>query len=145
MNRDPLSDMAPVVERLRQIATEAGDHLLLGDGPVHPDAKLLDLCADIVHERKRIDTSRNEGNSNELSAAFRRMSKLIVAAGKISARTPAGIYGKATAVQASRYAARLGQSLAEDLLANRALRAMLWTPDAAASIRSADPAGEARS
>lgn len=145
MTRRPLYNIAPAVERLKQIAAEAGDHLLLGDGPVHPDAKLLDLCADIVHERKRLEMARTEGSYWDLRAAHRRLTKLAIAAGKVPARTPAGIYGKATAVQAARYAARLGQSLAEDLLANRPLRALLWSHDAAASIRSADPAEEARS
>lgn len=37
------------IERLRTLAAEAQDHVLLADGPPNPDHKLLDLCAEALH------------------------------------------------------------------------------------------------
>ena len=37
------------IERFRQIVKESGEHALLADGPVSPDADLLDLCAEALH------------------------------------------------------------------------------------------------
>lgn len=43
------ADMPAAIDRLRRIAAEARDHLLLGDGPPHPDAELLDACGEALH------------------------------------------------------------------------------------------------
>jgi hypothetical protein len=146
MARKPdLSRFQPAIGRLRAIAAESGDHLLLGDGAPHPDAKLLDLCAEIAQQRKvgeatlraQIDSHLSPWKSDERAelAALqekcrlehRTLGGLLRRAGSIPATTAAGIYAKALAVRASKSgAALLGVSLAEDLLDNPALRASLW-------------------
>src|ERR1700722_19013561 len=50
-------ELQPTIERLRAIAADAGDRLLLADGPPNPDAALLDLCADIAQQRKVADAA----------------------------------------------------------------------------------------
>jgi len=50
-------DLSAAIERMRQIAIEAGDHLLLGDGPPHPDHVLLDLCAEAVRLKRIAERS----------------------------------------------------------------------------------------
>ena len=51
MKHHPLpTDLGPTVDRLREIATQSTDALLT-EGPVHPDHKLLDLCAEALHHR----------------------------------------------------------------------------------------------
>jgi len=52
------AELGPTIERMRQIATEAGDHLLLGDGPPHPDAALLDLCSEILQAARLAEEAR---------------------------------------------------------------------------------------
>jgi hypothetical protein len=37
------------IRRLREIAAASADHAILADGPVTPDAPLLDLCAEALH------------------------------------------------------------------------------------------------
>ncbi len=137
--------LEPVIARLRQIAAEAGDHLLLGDGPPCPDAKLLDLCSEIVHQarvaeaaeqRSRVspypwpgDPRRPEYDA--LCEVHRkenhRLGCLLRQAGKLHATTGVGIYAKALAVRHSSSGAhKLSLTLAEDLIANPGLRALLW-------------------
>jgi hypothetical protein len=37
------------IARFREIVAETNQALLLADGPAHPDAALLDLCAEALH------------------------------------------------------------------------------------------------
>ena len=49
----PLGDaLQPTIARLKEIAAQSGD-ALLGDGDVHPDHQLLDLCGDALHLLKQ--------------------------------------------------------------------------------------------
>jgi hypothetical protein len=43
------ADTDAAILRFRQIAAAAAEHALLANGPVSPDAALLDLCADALH------------------------------------------------------------------------------------------------
>lgn len=136
-------NLSPAIARLRRIAAAPGDHRLLEDGPPHPDAKLLDLCAEIAHQRKVTDAAWQrfaEGGrapwctgarADELHDAsgkeIQRLDALLREAGKLRAKTGAGIYAKALAVaHAKSGALPLCKSLAEDLITNPALRAALW-------------------
>lgn len=140
----------------RTIAASAGDALAT-EGPVHPDHQLLGLCADALHHlalaeaamaghRREMDLLRWDWSEAEKDAWRVRSSALTETAARhnraaapllrkiarIGATTPAGIYGKATACKASRTgAAVLAKSLAEDLIACAALRAVLWPADLA--------------
>jgi hypothetical protein len=138
---------SPAINRLRAIAADAGDALLT-EGPVQPDHKLLDLCAEALHvlvhaERAWVARPKWVGESDqkkrdamltldkELMEAWETGNKAakpkMVAIAKIKATTPAGIYAKAMVVRASKTgAAGLAMSLAEDLVACDALRASLW-------------------
>jgi hypothetical protein len=49
-------DLCAAVDRLKAMAA-GGSDALLTDGPVHPDAKLLDLCADIAYARKVVEVA----------------------------------------------------------------------------------------
>jgi hypothetical protein len=130
---------------MRQIAAEAGDHLLLGDGPPRPDAQLLELCAEIAAAREmqkqaegawggkpfpypgEADRPAYDAHLRAVKVADRNYTYLLRAAGKLRATTGAGIYAKALAIRASKTgAAVLAISLAEDLIGNPALRAALW-------------------
>ncbi len=133
---DPVA-LEPVIARLRQIAAEAGDHLLLADGPSNPDRKLLDLCAEIIEQRKTADAvlqrwkdAHGDGYHPLYAVLHKetgRLRSLLREAGKLHATTGAGIYAKALAVRHSKSAAPLlCFTLAEDLIANPALRALLW-------------------
>jgi hypothetical protein len=140
----PLGD---AIDRIRQLATEATDHLILADGPPHPDYKLLEICAEIGERRKEAlaaSEAKDRGwkmaycatpqeivNNKALSAASdaadRAFSHLLRAAAKIRATTSAGIYAKAIAIRASKTgAAGLAMSLADDLITCPGLRASLW-------------------
>jgi hypothetical protein len=46
------------IRRLRQIAAEAADHAVFADGPVTPDADLLDLCAEALHLLRAAETAK---------------------------------------------------------------------------------------
>jgi len=143
---DSIPDLHSAMARLREIAAQAGDHLLLGDGPPHPDARLLELCADAVQLLRTtdhaLDTCRQRAESEDYDEdEARRLGGVCVAASKnatavmkriakLPARTGAGIYAKAMVVRASREGApKLAMTLAEDLIACHALRASLWDPD----------------
>ncbi|MDA8249548.1 MAG: hypothetical protein M0Z28_10245 [Rhodospirillales bacterium] len=148
----PLGDaLAPAIARLRQIAAEAGNHLLLGDGPPHPDAALLDLCGEALHHLRAAETAyqarpwhtrrleepwtdADRRRDKDLMAEYGRhngqAAKLLRRAKKLRAVTAAGIYSKALCVAASRTgAAELAMTLAADLIGNPALRASLWAAD----------------
>jgi hypothetical protein len=60
------------IRRLREIAAEAADHELLADGPVTPDAPLLDLCAAALTAiSPRSTASTNSGTPAQRTAAAR--------------------------------------------------------------------------
>jgi len=136
--------VSPAIVRLRRIAAAPGDHRLLDDdAPPHPDAKLLDVCTEIAHQRKITDAAwqrfAEDGRSplcsgkraDALHAAtakeIQHLDSLLRQAAKLRATTGAGIYAKAIAVaHAKSGALPLCKSLAEDLISNPALRATLW-------------------
>jgi hypothetical protein len=130
----------------RQIAADSSEALLLAGRPVHPDAELLDLCGGAL-ERIRAaelalqavyaypnwdDASQEQLNKKE--ALLRERSAAIVVARtlagrarKLRAKTGAGIYAKALVIRNARTGApMLAKSLADDLLAQPNLRAVLW-------------------
>jgi hypothetical protein len=142
------------IRRLREIVAEADNHALLADGPVTPDAALLDLCAEALHlfararetlaareaihwppESLYSDDSLMAGPRAEqrrLSEEHERLIKqakpILSKIRKLHCATPAGIYAKALVVRSSRTGAPLlAMSLAEDhLIACQELRASLW-------------------
>ncbi|HUB48362.1 MAG TPA: hypothetical protein VMB73_25580 [Acetobacteraceae bacterium] len=150
-------DFSPAIALFRDIAAQSGDALLT-EGPVNPDHKLLDLCADALHhctaETQLLEVQRElfgirfsgAQTKAQQEAALRADAQAyadrlehyrcakpsLVAIAKIKATTPAGIYAKAAVVRASKTgAAGLAMSLAEDLLACPGLRALLWPGEAA--------------
>lgn len=154
--QDVLPDFGPAIERLRRLVMESGDHLLLGDGPPHPDAKLLELCADAAEARKAFEQADKERHGHyvvngqfvypwertpdqerarvDADATEKRAKRKLVhglrEATKIRATTAAGIFAKALAIRSSETGAIcLAKSLAEDLVGNPALRAALWAND----------------
>lgn len=154
--REPLPDFGPAIERLRRLVAESGDRLLLADGPPHPDAKLLELCAEAAEARKAFEQAEEERRGHyvvnghcvypwerttaqeharlaadaRMARARRKLGHGLREATKLRATTAAGIYAKAVAVRASLTgAAYLAQSLAEDLIGNPALRGALWAHD----------------
>ena len=149
--RNKAPNFGAAIERLRSIAMQSGDALLT-EGPVHPDHKLLDLCAEAAQLREEAaETHRvshrewkvawgdaaqavqNQKHSDNCRYADRRLVTKLRAIAKISATTPAGIYAKAVAVRASKTgAATLAMSLADDLIACPGLRASLWPAEASA-------------
>jgi hypothetical protein len=75
------------------------------DGAPQPDAALLDLCADIAHQRKLVGATLERWRAarcgvlrEELGKASRELSRLLSRAGKLRATTVPGIYAKAIAV-----------------------------------------------
>jgi hypothetical protein len=153
-NPFPLAEVIPAISRLRQIAAEAADHLLLGDGPPHPDAALLDVCGELLSAMRRhrelwedrralfgwlepppeAEIDRRRRREKEIDAELEpidsRIRSLLSRAKRLHAATAAGIYGKALVVRASRSGAvMLAMGLAEDLVNNPALRASLWAAD----------------
>lgn len=151
MARKPLlpAETVPAMVRFRQLAAEARDHMLLADGPPHPDADLLDLCAEALHHlghaQKAFDARRvrywQTGTEDERRARYAEDERLLAAyhesdrAGKpamariakMKATTAAGIFAKAMVVRCSKTgAAGLAMTLAEDLIACPGLRAALW-------------------
>lgn len=139
-------DFGPTVARMREIAAQGGDSLLLANGPPHPDHELLDVCGEALHFAKeaaalraqhdamhdgRIWTARTRAESAVLWEAWHQQEAELVQrlrrAKKLRATTPAGIYAKALAVRCSSTgAAVLARSLAEELIDCKALRESLW-------------------
>jgi hypothetical protein len=140
-------DFGPAIDRLRAIAVASTDALLT-EGPVQPDHKLIDLCAEIAYGRKMMEaaaqrrrdlpaasfmcktpaqTEAFEQARGDHQGADKNYSAMLRAAAKIKATTAAGIYAKAIAVRSSETGARfLAMSLAQDLLDCPGLRASLW-------------------
>jgi hypothetical protein len=140
------AELQPTIARLKEIAAQSGN-ALLGDGDVHPDHQLLDLCGDALYLLKQSEgiaarrcamhqvdvrwTDAVRTRYRELSDDERAMCKqavlLLRRAKKIRASTAAGVYAKALIVRASSTgAAQLAMTLAEDLIACEGLRASLW-------------------
>lgn len=145
------NDFASTIARLKAIADKSTDAALT-EGEVSPDHILLDYCADALHLLKRGEDVRNQRHAldrqnwtDELRAAdralfdewqdFERQAKrLMFKAKKLPAQTPAGIYAKAMLVRLSvTGAAQMAMSLAEDMVNCKALRAVLWAPEAMAA------------
>jgi hypothetical protein len=140
-------DKAPArdINRFREIARQSGDNALLSDGPVSPDADLLDICSEALHLLVQIEKSRafaaaigqrREEEWNRLWAesdqATRKAEPILRRIRKIRAETAAGIYAKALVVRASRTGApMLAKSLAIDLIGCPGLRASLWPAEVA--------------
>lgn len=132
---------------LREIATLSEDNLVM-QGSVHPDFRLIGLCAEALHLARQgngIQTLRRERSNSdkawtdeeradhhamyEAQKALRRQVVAILGrARKIRATSAAGIYAKALAVTAATEADGFGASLAADLLACEGLRASLVWP-----------------
>jgi len=149
----PHPDHTATIDRMRQLAAQSGDALLLAEGPPHPDAALLDLCSEALHWAKQAAealsayhahlkahavqrwTDSDRADSNELHKAWQdpanRVRPLLTCARKLRATTPAGIYAKALIVSISRTGAEcLSMSLAQDLIASPAIRASIWPAEA---------------
>lgn len=139
----PKPEVSPAIVRLRRIAAAPGEHRLLDEASPHPDALLLDVCAEIAYQRKITDTawqrfteeSRapwcNGKRADALHAAsakeIKRLDALLCEAARLRATTGAGLYAKAVAVKNAKSGAlSLCKSLAEDLINNPALRGTLW-------------------
>ena len=154
----PPADTTPAMVRLRQLAAEARDTLLLADGPPHPDADLLDLCAsylDICAEANAIDREARKqptpyrDNPQFAAAMAQRDEKraeamrILNRLGKTHAATAAGVYAKATVVVTRRgymAAPRFVLSLANDLVNAPGLRAVLWPAEMKAEQDPPSPA-----
>jgi hypothetical protein len=140
--------LQPTIDRLREIAAVSGDHLAT-EGPVHPDHRLLDLCAaalDLIQQADQAaavyqgkfraghewtDADRVHGD-----AARDRRHGLTVAAAQIlkqarrhKATTPAGVFAKALLVRSSVTGATLlAMTLADDLISCDGLRhSLTWS------------------
>lgn len=144
-------DFSATMTRMRELAAQSGDALLLANGPVQPDAALLDLCAEALHLHRAAaaaetafcehrdstfarcrqwtdaECAESDALAAEWSRAEKRMAPVLNRAKKIQATTPAGIYAKAQVVALSKTGAlKLAMSLAADLLASPAIRAAIW-------------------
>jgi hypothetical protein len=137
-----------IIARLREIVAESADHAILADGPVSPDAELLDLCSKALYLLSRAEKAKAEAHlqkggyeqytdkmraeddrsMGDYWSLNRQATPLMRAIAKIPAMTPAGIYAKALIVKGSKGgAAGLAKTLAEDLVACRELRETLWS------------------
>ncbi len=111
----------------------------------HPDAKLLQLCTAaseslvqraiaLAEWRRGPSPHGMEGERrlcDQFSGLHREAMAHVRAASKLRAATPAGIYAKALVIRSTLTgAAKLGLSLAEDLLDNPKLRSVLWEAEA---------------
>ncbi len=133
------------IARFREIVADTNDALLLAEGSAHPDAALLDLCAEALHLLSHAERAKAAGRAafgsdewrprrTEWEALFddsnRGVTKampLLSRIRKLHASTGAGIYSKAMVVRASISGApHLAVSLAEDLIACKELRATLF-------------------
>jgi hypothetical protein len=146
----PKPDFIAAMNQFRAIALASADALLT-EGNVHPDHKLLDLCASALHHLSHAQKAYNardieagyfsDGSEAQKAAVRAENARLYAeyragqAQGKpslhairtIKATTAAGIYAKAMVVRASRTGAKLlAMSLAEDLIACPGLRESLW-------------------
>ena len=126
--------------QIRCLADASSDTLLLAESPPQPDYALLDLCAEGIHAQKQhgavLERWRAEhlihGQPQELVLRAQReqweraATKAVRAASKIPATPCPGIYAKAMLARNTKFAAVLVNSLAEDFVNCKALRATLW-------------------
>ncbi len=143
-------EFAAMIDLLRRSATVApGEPERHGTPP--SDADLLDLCGRVIVKHREVTkawgairefncstvgieffySGAGRQQQKELFAEQTRLARqeavLLRRATKLRATTAAGIYAKALMVRASRTgAAVLAMSLAEDLIGNRTLRAVVW-------------------
>ncbi len=145
----PLGDaLSPTIARLRDMAAQSYDTLLLAEGPPEPDCALLDLCAETLHAIKlasaandaiaatspppdRGYTDDDRARRFELVAEWKALdnnaTKLLRRVSKLKATTAAGIYAKALVCRSSAGgSALLAHSLADDFISCDGLRASLW-------------------
>ena len=145
----PAPEFAAAIDRFRAIAAASGDRLLLGDGPPHPDAELLKLCAEALHllieaecaSRDRPITTLPPGLLSRLlptglktGGCFRCHRTAKHAPRRRSARSASsrrrrrrGSTRRRWWYRASRTGAQLlSMSLAQDLIVCPGLRAALW-------------------
>lgn len=134
---------AATVALLRDLANRSAAAMVT-EGPVHPDQKLLDLADAAMQVLSITNAYRAEilalwmnpydrsvgpmvaAKGHEIAEAKRAARPILRRLGTIPATTPAGVVAKALCVRLSGgSAARLGQSLAEDLLACPAIRRAL--------------------
>jgi len=129
--------LTSTIDRLRQIAAESGDHLLLGDGPPRPDFELLGVCGDLLHAMKQQKSAREaRWHTNEVNYLNGTIQRLMAKARKLRATTPAGVYAKVLVIRASGSGApQLALSLANDLVEVPTLRAGIW-PDERADVEA---------
>jgi hypothetical protein len=142
-----IPDFRATIAGLRAIVAASGNARLT-EGPVNPDDRLLELCADALfhlsHAQKSYDARDRAWlylQGQEREAAIARDDRLfeefnegervgkptLNSITKIKATTAAGIYAKAAVVRASKTgAACLARSLATDLLDCPGLRAGIW-------------------
>ena len=145
--------LSATIDRLKQIAGEAMDHLILSDAPPQPDYELLDVCGDLLHMMKRRkglyaqhhalfrednfdrqpeeEQDRRRAQSKRLTAEADSLdgpiSSLLSRARRLPATTAAGVYAKVLVIRASQTGAgRLAQTLADDLINVPSLRASIW-------------------
>jgi hypothetical protein len=143
-------ELWPTIESLLKIAALSGDHLV-GEGPVHPDFRLLELCAttlDLFRQADEVgtwrqhrfkdhrpwtdsDRARADAEDAQRLVFEKAAVRLLKRTTGLKATTAAGIYAKALVVKASLSGAALcAQSLAEDLIACDGLRrSLIWPGD----------------
>jgi hypothetical protein len=130
------------VARLLEIATLSGDNRLT-EGPVHPDDRLLNICAttlSVIMLAKKAEAEhyaklRPDNFLNNQDQDRRRLLNAAAVRGlkharKFRATTPGGVFAKALLVRASATGATmLAMSLADDLIACDGLWQTLTWPD----------------
>lgn len=145
-------DFVLQIAALRDIAEISGDNLVLS-GPVHPDFRLIALCAEALHlarQRAGIRSNYNELLRETFSAEERRqrfdairqadralyghIGPILRRAGKIQANSAAGVFAKALLVAGAVDTPGLGTSLANDLIRCEGLRESLTWPASPRSI-----------
>jgi hypothetical protein len=153
------ADLDRAIGLFREIANSSADGLILADRPLYPDAELLDLCAQALDKQRTAElagqaaavfphwmNSTDQERASQRRLTDERMAATLAArtfaarARKLRAKTGAGIYAKALVVRdAPTGAPALAKSLAEDLIAQPELRALLW-PASAEEIAENDGA-----
>jgi hypothetical protein len=155
------AETEPAIARFREITAQSANNQLLAEGPAHPDAELLDLCAEALHLMTHAERCTKEWHalprpshwdwnwespegrafrsgldrlSDDRAAAITKSKPIMGRIRKIPAATAAGIYAKALVVRASCTSAPvLAMSLAEDLIRCPGLRVSLWPADTGAA------------
>jgi hypothetical protein len=134
--RDPQS---AALMLLREIARRAAEGGADPSAVVRPDHELLGLCDQIVMLRRQAEealealraapfrSQESRDASDSVKRIARALRRPVLRVGTLRATSAVGLYAKAVAVsKAGACAAKLGRSLAFDLLACIELRAVLW-------------------